>query len=614
MRCDAVLREEVRVAARRRCPTVTSSPAWRWSGWIRYGCHGSCPSTTSGRASRITAAHRGARLAARCRARRRRSAGTRRRRAPRIAAASRCSSSRVAIERARGRRRRPRCPSSRRCRRTSSRACPRRPTSRASRRSRTRCRRGARRSRARRPGTGRSTVGCVIRRGVRAAARRARRGRRRRRRRSRAPASRTIRTVSERRRASAAWRAARTGPVGERERRRAVGTESTGVPSSRWSGTMTATGAAPSRDDRVERSRPAGGRRARRRTAPAPRSTAHAPARGGRRRRANPGRRRRRTPWSRAHATTSGALETIATGRVRGGVHARIRPSTARAASRSDSESTAASRALPKRERPERDDDPRVVCWDRLGIRCVCYRPWTRCIPPRRRCSGPGCGTACAGRSRATRTSRRTGPVILASNHVSYLDPLTLGVGRRSARRAGSASSPRRSCSSKPALGPLLRAAHQIPVSARHRRFGRRARRPRSTRCARGECVAVFPEGTISDGPRADARQVGDRAPRAGSRRPGRARRAVGHAPHHDQGPQAALAVGRRRRSRSSATPVRIGADEHVQRRDAADDGRDHRVRRAGPRDLSRNRARVRRRRRGGGAIRRRPTAHRRPA
>ena len=135
--------------------------------------------------------------------------------------------------------------------------------------------------------------------------------------------------------------------------------------------------------------------------------------------------------------------------------------------------------------------------WDRLGIRCVCYRSWTRCIPPRRRCSGPGCGTACAGRSRARRTSPTTGPDDPREQPHLVSRPAHAGVRRRPAaaphplpRQGGVVQEPR---ARHAAAGRA-----PDPGVPRHRRFVGRARRPRSTRCTRGECVAVFPEGTIS--------------------------------------------------------------------------------------------------------------------
>ena len=126
-------------------PPTTSRPAARWSGCSRYGRQGSWPRITSGRTSRI-AAHSSARVG----------------QVVHELAVDPAQEAhvdgaedlgRVALlflagrhERARGRRRDPTCPSSRRCR---CRGAPRRrhPTIwRASRRSRTRCRRGARRS------------------------------------------------------------------------------------------------------------------------------------------------------------------------------------------------------------------------------------------------------------------------------------------------------------------------------------------------------------------------------------------------------------------------------------------------------------------------------------
>ena len=71
-RRDPRLRTRTAAAARGRCgaspcsgkkcgsraatmPSIASSPAWRWSGWMRPIGHGSCASTTSGRVRRITA-------------------------------------------------------------------------------------------------------------------------------------------------------------------------------------------------------------------------------------------------------------------------------------------------------------------------------------------------------------------------------------------------------------------------------------------------------------------------------------------------------------------------------------------------------------------------------
>jgi 1-acyl-sn-glycerol-3-phosphate acyltransferase len=89
-----------------------------------------------------------------------------------------------------------------------------------------------------------------------------------------------------------------------------------------------------------------------------------------------------------------------------------------------------------------------------------------------------------------------SGPVLLASNHVSYLDPLTLawvadGRGRHVRFLA------KAELFEKRGLGPLLRAAHQIPVQ-RGKVDAADALHAAVEALARGECVAVFPEGTIS--------------------------------------------------------------------------------------------------------------------
>jgi 1-acyl-sn-glycerol-3-phosphate acyltransferase len=90
----------------------------------------------------------------------------------------------------------------------------------------------------------------------------------------------------------------------------------------------------------------------------------------------------------------------------------------------------------------------------------------------------------------------RQGPVILASNHVSYLDPLTLAyVADRRDRRVRYLT--KAELFDKRGLGFLLRAVHQIPVQ----RGGANAAHALDAAVdalGRGECVAVFPEGTIS--------------------------------------------------------------------------------------------------------------------
>ena len=168
-----------------------------------------------------------------------------------------------------------------------------------------------------------------------------------------------------------------------------------------------------------------------------------------------------------------------------------------------------------------------------------------------------------------------SGPVVLASNHVSYLDPLTLAwVADRRGRHVRYLA--KAELFDKPVLGSLLRAAHQIPVrrgradagdalTAAVDALGRRVHR----RVPRGHDLA---------GSRADGRQVGHGAARAPGRGRDHAGGAVGDAPDPDQGPQAALAVGHpadgggRRADRDRARRAREANDR-------ADDDGHHRVR-----------------------------------
>jgi 1-acyl-sn-glycerol-3-phosphate acyltransferase len=88
------------------------------------------------------------------------------------------------------------------------------------------------------------------------------------------------------------------------------------------------------------------------------------------------------------------------------------------------------------------------------------------------------------------------GPVILASNHTSYLDPLALAyVADRRKRRVRFLA--KAELFDKRGLGSFLRAAHQIPV-ARGSAHASGALDDAVVALQRGECVAVFPEGTIS--------------------------------------------------------------------------------------------------------------------
>src|SRR6266508_550109 len=88
------------------------------------------------------------------------------------------------------------------------------------------------------------------------------------------------------------------------------------------------------------------------------------------------------------------------------------------------------------------------------------------------------------------------GPVILASNHVSYLDPLVLAylADRRHRKLRFLAKA---ELFDKRGLGPALRGIHQIPVQ-RGTSSASGSLTHAEEALGRGECVAVFPEGTIS--------------------------------------------------------------------------------------------------------------------
>ena len=90
-----------------------------------------------------------------------------------------------------------------------------------------------------------------------------------------------------------------------------------------------------------------------------------------------------------------------------------------------------------------------------------------------------------------------SGPVVLASNHISYLDPLTLAwIADQRGRHVRYLA--KAELFDKPVLGTLLRAAHQIPVR-RGRTDAADALTMAVDALARGECIGVFPEGTISE-------------------------------------------------------------------------------------------------------------------
>jgi 1-acyl-sn-glycerol-3-phosphate acyltransferase len=90
----------------------------------------------------------------------------------------------------------------------------------------------------------------------------------------------------------------------------------------------------------------------------------------------------------------------------------------------------------------------------------------------------------------------RVGPAILASNHMSYLDPITLAwMADRRGRRVRYLA--KAELFEKFALGSALRSVHQIPV--RRGSDDAASSLVAAVDALRaGECVTVFPEGTIS--------------------------------------------------------------------------------------------------------------------
>jgi 1-acyl-sn-glycerol-3-phosphate acyltransferase len=153
------------------------------------------------------------------------------------------------------------------------------------------------------------------------------------------------------------------------------------------------------------------------------------------------------------------------------------------------------------------------------------------------------------------------GPVILASNHTSYLDPLALAyVADRRKRRVRFLA--KAELFDKRGLGAFLHAAHQIPVS-RGSATASGALDEAVASLRRGECVAVFPEGTISLDLEPMAAKTGTARLAAAS--------GVPVTPVGLWGAHRILFKGRKPRWRSGVAqsmvigaPVRVGADEDV--------------------------------------------------
>ncbi len=155
-----------------------------------------------------------------------------------------------------------------------------------------------------------------------------------------------------------------------------------------------------------------------------------------------------------------------------------------------------------------------------------------------------------------------TGAVILASNHVSYLDPLALAyLGIQRHRRTRFLA--KDELFEKSGLGAFLRGAHQIPVS-RGTSDAAGSLVAAEAALAGGECVAVFPEGTISL----------DLEPMVGKTGTARLAAATGApvVPVGLWGLQRVMYKGRKPRWRAGiaevamiGAPLTVGADEDVQ-------------------------------------------------
>jgi 1-acyl-sn-glycerol-3-phosphate acyltransferase len=90
-----------------------------------------------------------------------------------------------------------------------------------------------------------------------------------------------------------------------------------------------------------------------------------------------------------------------------------------------------------------------------------------------------------------------TGPAVLASNHLSYLDFTFVGLAARGRRRLVRFMAKRSTFDSRVA-GPLMRRMRHIPVDRRPGAPGAVAYRRAARALAAGELVGVFPEATIS--------------------------------------------------------------------------------------------------------------------
>ena len=93
------------------------------------------------------------------------------------------------------------------------------------------------------------------------------------------------------------------------------------------------------------------------------------------------------------------------------------------------------------------------------------------------------------------------GGVVLAANHISYADPITLcDFVLHDLRRAPRFLAKRELFRGNGLVGRVMRGAGQIPVD-RHTADASRALGPAVAALARGETVVIYPEGTVTSDP-----------------------------------------------------------------------------------------------------------------